>query len=182
MEIKVEGGDEFANVSYEKICRDTFRDLGIGSSIDNAYLYLNPEEHVFIISITIGRVASPVRVGDVASIEKNTLRIGDEKYAPKLLSLLWDRFGKRAQQLSRLVIELDVEEKEQTALTELVIYDPREDLIARILDAIDRILPEGARVRYPIPADHAVAIIASEDAISEEWKQRAMELVEPKVS
>ncbi len=182
MEIKVEGGDEFANVSYEKISRDTFRDLGIGSSIDNAYLYLNPEEHVFIISITIGRVASPVRVGDVASIEKNTLRIGDEKYAPKLLSLLWDRFGKRAQQLSRLVIELDVEEKELTALTELVIYDPREDLIARILDAIDRILPEGARVRYPIPADHAVAIIASEDAISEEWKQRAMELVGPKVS
>jgi putative methanogenesis marker protein 17 len=182
MEIKVEGGDAFANASYETICRDTFRDLGIRSSIDNAYLYLNPEEYVFIISITIGRVASPVRVGDVASIEKNTIRIGDEKYAPKLLSLLWDTFGKRAQQVSRLVIELDVEEKELTALKELVIYDPREDLITRILDAIDRILPEGARVRYPIPADHAVTIIASEDAISDEWKQRARELVGQKVS
>jgi putative methanogenesis marker protein 17 len=182
MEIKVEGGDEFANASYETICRDTFRDLGIRSSIDNAYLYLNPEEHVFIISITIGRVASPIRVGDVASIEKNTLRIGDEKYAPKLLSLLWEKFGERASQLSRLVIELDVEEKELAALKELVIYDPREDLIARILDAIDRILPEGARVRYPIPADHTVTIIASEDPISEEWKQRARELVGPTVS
>ena len=182
MEIKVEGGDEFANASYETICRDTFRDLGIRSSIDNAYLYLNPEEHVFIISITIGRVASSVTVGDVASIEKNTLRIGDEKYAPKLLSLLWDKYGERAQQLSRLVIELDVEEKELAGIKELVIYDPRDDLIARLLDAIDRILPEGARVRYPIPADHAVTIIASEDPISEEWKQRAWELVEPKES
>ena len=177
MEIQVEGGSEFANASYETICRDTFRDLGIRSSIDTAYLYLNPEEHVFIISITIGRVASPVTVGDVASIEKNTLRIGDEKYAPKLLSLLWEKFGERAQQLSRLVIELNVEEKELATLKELVIYDPREDLIARILDAIDRILPEGARVRYPIPADHAVTIIASENAISEEWKQRAKELI-----
>ncbi|HDS45041.1 MAG TPA: methanogenesis marker 17 protein [Methanomicrobia archaeon] len=182
MEIKVEGGDTFANASYETICRDTFRDLGIGSSIDDAYLYLNPEEHVFIISITIGRVASPIKVGDVASIEKNTLRIGDEKYAPKLLSLLWEKFGERVEQLSRLVIELDVEEHELTALKELVIYDPREDLIARILDAIDRILPEGARVRNLIPIDHAITIIASEDAISDEWMQRARELIGPKES
>ena len=177
MEIKVEGGDEFANASYETICRDTFRDLGLRSSIDTAYLFLNPEEHVFIISIRIGRVANPVTVGDVAIIEKSTLRIGDEKYAPKLLSLLWEKFGERAQQLSRLVIELDVEEADLAGLKEMIIYDPRDDLIARILDAIDRILPEGARVRYPVPADHAVTIIASEDAISDEWKQRARELV-----
>ncbi len=177
MEIKVEGGDAFANASFETICRDTFRDLGIGSSIDNAYLYLNPEEHLFIISIKIGRVASPVKVGDVANIEQNTLRIGDEKYAPKLLGLLWDKFGERAQQLSRLVIELDVEAKELEALKELVLYDPRDDLIARILDAIDRILPEGARVRLTIPADHAVTIIASENTIGDAWKQRAQELV-----
>ncbi|MBN1454835.1 MAG: methanogenesis marker 17 protein [Methanomicrobia archaeon] len=182
MEIKVEGGDAFANAAYETICKDTFRDLGIRSSIDNAYLFLHPEEHVFIISITIGRVASPIRVGDVASFDKKTLRIGDEKYAPKLLSLLWDKFGERAQQLSRLMIELNLEDEELAPLKEMVIYDPREDLIARILDAIDRILPEGARVRYPIPADHAVTIIASEDPISEEWKQRAKELVGHTVS
>ena len=51
MEVKIEAGDEFANASYEKVCKDIFRDIGLSSNIDNAYMYCNAAEHIFIISV-----------------------------------------------------------------------------------------------------------------------------------
>ncbi|RZN34344.1 MAG: methanogenesis marker 17 protein [Methanophagales archaeon ANME-1-THS] len=177
MEVQVEGADEFARASYAKICQDTFRDLGVRTSIDHTYLYLNPLEHRFLISVKIGRVASPLKVRDVTQAERDKLKISDEKYAPKLLAVLWDSYGARVQQVGRLEIGLKLDEKEFEVVKELVVYDPREDLIARILDGIDRILPEGARVRYPLPSPSRVTILASEDPIPEEWKRRAEEMV-----
>ncbi len=177
MEVKVEGGDEFANASYEKICMNTFRDIGVRSSLDLVYMYCNPKEHVFIISVKIGRVASPIKVGDITHREGEKLRITNETYAPKLLALLWDKYGERVQQISRLEIEFKLEEKEVDELKEWVVYDPREDLVARILDGIDRIFPEGARVRSTIPSTGRLTIISSENPIVEEWKKKAEELV-----
>lgn len=180
MEIKVEGGGEFANASYTNVCNDVFRDVGLRSNIDSVYMYCNAAEHVFIISIEIGRVPSPITVWDVTLREGDKLRITKEEYAPKLLALLWDRYGERVQQESRLIIKFEMEEEEVAKLSELVIYDPREDLTARMLDGIDRIFPEGARVRYPIPSAQGqggTTIIASEDPISDEWKVKAKELV-----
>ena len=178
MEVKVEGEDEFANTSYEKICMSTFRDLGVQSSLDLVYMYCNPKEHVFIISVKIGRVTSPVKVDDIIRQEtRERYRIMNEKYAPKLLALLWDKYGERAQQLSRLEINLQLDEKEIEALKALIVYDPREDLVTRILDGMDRILPEGARVRCPISLPDRLTLIASENSITEEWKKKAEELV-----
>jgi len=178
MEVKVEGGDEFANTSYEKICMSTFRDVGVQSSLDLVYMYCNPKEHVFIISVKIGRVTSPVKVDDITRQEtQERYRITNEKYAPKLLALLWDKYGERAQQLSRLEINLKLDEKEIEALKALIVYDPREDLVTRILDGMDRILPEGARVRCPISLPDRITLIASENSITEEWKKKAEELV-----
>lgn len=173
MDVTVEGGDDFANASFEKICQDIFRDLGVRTNIDQTNMYLDPVAHVFIISVKIGRVTSPVKVGDVTHRDRDKLRITDERYAPKMLAMLWNKYGERVQQLSRLDIGLKLEEKEIEEAKKLVIYDPREDLVTRILDGVDRILPEGARVRYPIPSHKRVTIIASEDAISDDWKKKA---------
>lgn len=177
MEAKVEGGDEFANKSYEKICQDAFKNAGVRTSIDFTYLYCNPKEHVFIISVKIGRVSSPVKVGDITQRGKDKLKITDEKYAPKLLSVLWDKHGEKVQQISRLEINVKLDEEEMEALNDLIVYDPREDLIARILDGIDRILPEGARVRSTITSASGMTIIASENPIEEAWKKKAEEIV-----
>ena len=177
MEVKVEGGDEFANTSYGKICQDTFRDLGVRTSIDHTYISIAPKEPVFLISVKIGRVASPVKVRDVTQPEKDKLKITDEKFAPKLLAVLWDKYGDRVQQIGRLEIGLKLDEQEVEALKDLIVYDPREDLIPRLLDGIDRILPEGARVRYPIPSPRRITIIASENPIGEDWKKKAEEIV-----
>ncbi|MCW3133825.1 MAG: methanogenesis marker 17 protein [Methanophagales archaeon] len=177
MDVKVEGGDEFANASYEKICDDIFRDIGLRSNIDRAYMYCNAAEHVFIISVKIGRVPSPVKVWDVTQREGDKLRITDEKYAPKLLALMWDKYGDRVQQISRLVIGFELKEEEIPDFNDLIVYDPREDLNTRVLDGIDRILPEGARVRYPMPSTEGITIIASENQIAEEWKEKAKEVM-----
>lgn len=177
MEVKVEGGDEFSNTSYEKICMNTLRDVGIRSSIDHVYMYCNPKEHFFIVSIKIGRVSSPIKVRDITHREGLKLRMTDEKYAPKLLTLLWDKYGARVKQISRLDIELRLEDKEAEKLKELVVYDPRDDLVVRILDGIDRILPEGARVRSTISSNRRLTVIASENPIGEAVQEKAKELV-----
>jgi putative methanogenesis marker protein 17 len=177
MEVKVEGADEFATASYAKICQDTFRDLGVRVSIDHTYLYVNPQEYIFLISVKIGRVADPLKVRDVTLPGGDKLKITDEKYAPKMLAMLWDAYGERVKQIGRLEISLALTEKEVEAVKDLVVFDPKEDLITRILDGVDRILPEGARIRYPIPSPGRVTIIASENPITEEWKRRAEEMV-----
>jgi len=61
-------------------------------------------------------------------------------------------------------------------MKELVVYDFKEDLTARILDGLDRILPEGARVRLPITSENLVTIVASENPIGEEWRKKAVEI------
>jgi putative methanogenesis marker protein 17 len=177
MEVKVEGGDDFANRTFEKISQATFRDLGVRTSIDSVYIFIDPRAHFFIISVKIGRVASPVKVGDITQREPDKLKITDERYAPNMLAALWENYGDRVKQVSRLEIHIDLEEKEREALKELIVYDPREDLIARTLDGIDRILPEGARVRCPISLPGRVTLLASEDPIGKEQEARAVEFV-----
>jgi hypothetical protein len=59
----------------------------------------------------------------------------------------------------------------------LIVYDPREDLVTRIFDGMDRILPEGARVRCPISLPDRLTIIASENSITEEWKDKVEEMM-----
>jgi putative methanogenesis marker protein 17 len=177
MEVKVEGGDDFANTTFAKISQATFRDLGVRASIDNIYIFIDPTAHFFIISVKIGRVASPVKVSDITQREPDRLKITDERYAPNLLSLLWDNYDERVKQVSRLELGIDLDEKEMEALKDLIVYDPRDDLITRILDGIDRILPEGARVRCPIPLPGRVTLLASEDPIRNEWGAKAEEIV-----
>lgn len=180
MEVKVEGEEKFANKSYEKICQDTLRDVGVRSSIDYAYMYCNPKEYVFIIAVKIGRAPSPIKMRDVTlRAGKDELKITEERYAPRLLAMLWDKYGERVQQRARLVVGLELEEEEEERLKDLIVYDPREDLVLRILDGIDRILPEGARVRASIPSTPAniITIIASENPIGVEWEKKAEKMI-----
>jgi len=108
---------------------------------------------------------------------KDKMRIRDEKLAPRLLSLLWAKYGDKIWQISRLDIGYDLSMDEVERMKELVVYDFKEDLTARILDGLDRILPEGARVRLPIrTSENLVTIVASENPIGEEWRKKAVEI------
>jgi putative methanogenesis marker protein 17 len=177
MEIKVEGGSDFANESYRKICQDTFRDAGLSSNIDHVFMFCNPKEFIFIIAAKIGRVSRPVTVWDITLQEGKKLRITTEKYAPKLLALLWDKYRDKVEQISRLELLLKLEDNKIKELLDLVLYDPKDDLVTRIFYALDTVLPEGARVRSSIHSTNSVAIIASENPIGEGQKNKAEEIV-----
>ena len=177
MEVKVEGVSDFAIESYTKICQDTFRDAGLRSNIDHVYMHCNPKEFVFVIAVKIGRVSRPVTVWDVTLREEKKLRITTERYAPKLLALLWDKYGEKVEQVGRLELLLKLEDNEIDELLKLVLYDPKDDLITRILYALDTIIPEGARVRSPMRSANSVVIIASENPIGEEQKNKVEEMV-----
>ena len=177
MEVKVEGVSDLAIGSYTKICQDTFRDAGLRSNIDHVYMHCNPKEFVFVIAVKIGRVSRPVTVWDVTLREEKKLRITTERYAPKLLALLWDKYGEKVEQVGRLELLLKLEDNEINELLKLVLYDPKEDLVTRILYALDTIIPEGARVRSPMRSTNSVVIIASENPIGEEQKNKVEEMV-----
>jgi len=180
MEVEVEiegGGEDFGRKSYEKLCSDILRDMGVRTSLEKTHMYCNPREHVFIISVKIGDVPKPVRVVDMVDFGKDKMRIRDEKLAPRLLSLLWAKYGDKIWQISRLDIGYDLSMDEVERMKELVVYDFKEDLTARILDGLDRILPEGARVRLPIrTSENLVTVVASENPIGEEWRKKAVEI------
>jgi len=118
-------------------------------------------------------VQSPITVGDMTIKGDERLTVTTETHAPKLLDLLWDRYGENVEQISRLEIALKIDDDEMQKLMSQVVYDPRVDLNTRIMDGIDRILPEGARVRYPTRSTGRITIIASENPIKEEWKEKA---------
>ncbi len=173
--MKVEGGGEFSNAGYKKICQTIFRDTGLQSNIDSVYMYCNAAEHMFILSVKISRVSNPVKVGDMTVIGgADVIKVTNETYVPRLLTMLWDDYGDRVEQLSRLEIKVKLDSiEEMHKLMNRIVYDPREDLNIRILDGMDRVLPEGARVRYSVPFKGSVTIIASENPIKDEWKEKA---------
>ena len=88
----------------------------------------------------------------------------------------WFR-GKNYKQAEDVSDEELFEDNEITELLKLVLYDPKDDLVTRILYALDTIIPEGARVRSPMRSANSVAIIASENPIGEEQKNKVEEMV-----
>jgi hypothetical protein len=120
-ELRSNGVSDFAKKSYTKICQDTFRDAELRSNIDNVYMHCNPKEFVFIIAVKIGRVSRPVTVWDVTLREGEKLSITTERYAPKLLALLWDKYGEKVEQIGRLELLLKLEDNEIEELLKLVL-------------------------------------------------------------
>lgn len=69
--------------------------------------------------------------------------------------------------------------KELDVLRELVIEEPQQEVIDRLIDAIAlRIIPEGFRVRkHELSMSH-VMFVASEDTLKPEWIKKARDMLE----
>lgn len=59
----------------------------------------------------------------------------------------------------------------------MVIHDAKDDFVDRVLDFMNRVFPEGMRVRKTI-RDKTVVMVASEKPIEEEWMNEAIKLQE----
>jgi len=178
MEIIVEGLPEKESQGYVALINDIMREFEIRRSIEKVYFYGDTENFVFITSIRIKKVLEPLRIEDVAiySSEKEILSVEDEFYVPKILSLLWAISKEGIEQADRTEIKIpaDIFNKIKSE----VVYYPTEDLKKNVQEAINRVLPEAARIKYILSAEKTITVASSENALSEQSKKLAQKFHE----
>jgi len=103
-----------------------------------------------------------------------------EAFTLKLLNKLWSKYGKEnlEQPDKKIIIVKNRSLKELDIIRELVIEEPQQEVLDRLIDAIAlRIIPEGFRVRkHELSMSH-VLFVASEDTLKPEWIAKAKEIL-----
>ncbi|NVM52904.1 MAG: methanogenesis marker 17 protein [Candidatus Helarchaeota archaeon] len=167
----------FGIISYKVIADHVFTDLTLAGAVQSIRILIDIEKPFFYLAGELRLVASPVRVSDIASLsleeEGIHVVIEDESYAPDLLKLLWTKFGREnITQIDRwnLIIPNLITAEE---LEHMIAVNPRDRIMNKILDALNRIIPEGFRVRKRSLEKGHITIIASENPIEPEWIQKA---------
>lgn len=168
----------FGILSYKVIADHVFQDLALAGAFQSVRILIDIEKPLFYITGEINLVESPIRISDIATMKLDEadihLTIEDETYAPDLLKLLWTRFGReQITQLDRwnLLIPSPLISIEE--LSQLVAVNPSDRILNKILDALNRIIPEGFRVRQTSFRKERITIIASENPLEPKWIQQA---------
>lgn len=175
MIVKVEGPERFGNESYVELFNSILLDIGITRHVEAVKFIIRPSDPLFLISVKTRKAAGKIRINEIAEIsqgkEGTYINITDENYAPSLISLLWQLYGReRIEQLSRLeILCKGIDEKE---ILEIAI-DRGEELRKKVLDALWRLLPEGFKIRYDLSSENIITIVATEYEMKEEWKRLA---------
>ncbi len=179
--LTVEAPDESSRGAFQSYVETVLAESTIRGAIKGLYVYVNPNEPVFIIYAYYALSGKPIKVSEAATIrqlEKGvSLTIDNDSYMPKLLRALFNKYGKdKVSQPSRyeIVIEKEINTDE---LSEIVIQDPKEDLLNRIIDTLTRMIPEGMRVRSSTTYNSRILIVASEDPIKSSWLDKSQEII-----
>jgi putative methanogenesis marker protein 17 len=162
-----------------KIIEQSIEDLILGGNINWIYLYLDLEIPLVILKINYKELERKNLLKDLARFEEvanNTkIILKNEIDVTDALRALWSRFGRdKVEQIGRLEIlarNIDINE-----IKEIRIREKEIDISERIIELINRILPEGFRVRHTIKEGDTLIVIASEDPIKEEWIRKAHEI------
>jgi putative methanogenesis marker protein 17 len=162
-----------------KIIEQSIEDLILGGNINWIYLHLDLEIPLVILKINYKELERKNLLKDLARFEEvanNTkIILKNEIDITDALRALWSRFGRdKVEQIGRLEIlarNIDINE-----IKEIKIREKEIDISERIIELINRILPEGFRVRHTIKEGDMLIVIASEDPIKEEWIRKAHEI------
>ncbi|MBW9220776.1 methanogenesis marker 17 protein [Methanothermococcus sp. SCGC AD-155-M21] len=174
--IYVDCKDEAGKEIYYKILQSSLMDVVIGKSLIEVKMICREEDPYFIIGVLPKSTSKPIKLRDIVSIEESKkegdrtitrLKIVDETYAPQLLQLI-----NILDQPSRFEIITD-----SPIDLDMVVYDAKEDFILKVLDFMNRVFPEGMRIRKTFYGK-SIVMIASERPFEEEWIKRAHELKE----
>ncbi len=186
--IVVESPDAVGAKTTKTLIQDTLSDLALNRVIEKLKVFVDPREPVFIFAALL-RLSSPsIKLKDFAKIEMGALgkdevkiELQREAFTVKLLNKLWERYGKEnIEQPDKKIIVVKTDPlKEMDAMGELVIDEPQQEVLDRLIDAIAlRIIPEGFRVRkHELTGSH-VLFVASEDTLKPEWLARGKEILE----
>jgi len=174
--IYVDCEDKAGQEIYYKIIQSALMDVVIGKSLIKVVMICREKDPYFIIGVLPKSTSKPVKLRDVVTVEESKregdrtitrLKIEDETYAPQLLEKL-----NVIDQPSRFEIVTDT-----PIDLDMVIYDAEEEFISKVLDFMNRVFPEGMRIRKTFYGK-SIVMIASERPFEEEWIKRALELKE----
>ena len=174
--IYVDCEDKAGQEIYYKIIQTVLMDVVIGKSLTKVVMICREKDPYFIIGVLPKSTSKPIKLRDVVTVEESKkegdrtitkLKIEDETYAPQLLEKL-----NVIDQPSRFEIITDT-----PIDLDMIIYDAEEEFISKVLDFMNRVFPEGMRIRKTFYGK-SIVMIASERPFEEEWIKRALELKE----
>jgi putative methanogenesis marker protein 17 len=184
----VESPDAVGAKTTRTLIMDTIADLSLSRVIGRLRVFVDPVEPVFIFAALLRLGTPSVKLKDFAKVEMGSIgkdeikiEIDKEAYTIKLLNKLWAKYGKEniEQPDKKILIVKTDPLKELDAMRELVIEEPQQEVLDRLIDAIAlRIIPEGFRVRkHELSMSH-VLFVASEDTLKPEWLAKAKDMLE----
>ena len=184
----VESPDAVGAKTTRTLIQDSLADLSLNRVIGRLKVFVDPVEPVFIF-VALLRLGTPaIRLKDFAKIDMGALgkdevkiELQREAFTVKLLNKLWQKYGKEnIEQPDKKVIAVKTDPmKELDVLRELVIEEPQQEVLDRLIDAIAlRIIPEGFRVRKHELSPSHVMFVASEDTLKPEWIKKAKDMLD----
>ncbi len=184
----VESPDAVGAKTTRSLIMDTIADLSLSRVIGRLRVFVDPVEPVFIFAALLRLGTPSIKLKDFAKVDMGSLgkdeikiEIDKEAFTVKLLNKLWARYGKEniEQPDKKILIVKTDPIKELDAMRELVIEEPQQEVLDRLIDAIAlRIIPEGFRVRkHELSMSH-VLFVASEDTLKPEWLAKAKDMLE----
>jgi len=178
MEVVVSGTDRYGDAAYQQLFEVIMSDIGKAHMIEKAELLLMPETPLFVFSIKLRNAPESVTMKDAASIRSEGkdafVSISDERYAPNILSQLWKRYGRDGiEQTTRF--DITVRNAEPDDLSDIEITSG-EAVMKEMIGALWRALPEGIRVREKFLEGNTLTVLATEEILIREFKDKAMEV------
>ena len=184
----VESPDAVGAKTTKVLIQDTLADLTLTRVIGRLKVFVDPVQPVFIFTALLRLGTPAIRLKDFAKVDMGTLgkdevkiELQREAFTVKLLNKLWEKYGKEniEQPDKKLILVKTDPLKEVDVLSELVIEEPQQEVLDRLIDGIAlRIIPEGFRVRKHELSTSHVLFVASEDTLKPEWIAKAKEMLE----
>ncbi len=182
----VESPDAVGAKTTKTLIQDVLADLALNRVIGRLKVFVDPVQPVFIFAALLRLTSPAIRLKDFAKVDfvvgKDEIKIEllREAYTLKLLNKLWEKYGKgNIEQPDKKIIVVKTDPvKEIDAMKELVIEEPMQEVLDRLIDAIAlRIIPEGFRVRKHELSPTHVLFVASEDTLKPEWIAKGKEML-----
>lgn len=178
MEVEIISPESYAEESYKALFTLIMADVGKAALIEYARIVLEPKTPLFIFSIRMKANPADKTIGDVANVRVDGgnvhITVSDERYAPDILSKLWQRYGRDSvDQQTRF--DMDVAGADDEELSALVVSSSEEST-SEIIGALWRTMPEGIKNRHTYISGPVITVVATEELLKPEMLARGKEM------
>lgn len=169
--------DKEAATGYQTIVDYIIRETGF-DSFELMRIYADMELPVFSCYLKFGASGRAIKLEDVADIIHDgitEINVKDEQYIPMLLDYVWKKFGRGAvEQPERLRV---VVHGNAEGIAELIVSDTASKFKNRAINFLNKIIPEGFKVRKMLLFGDSLLLVTSEETIKDEWVKKSKEVL-----